>query len=494
MASALCSSLYKTKKKSRAKSFHPESAQHDESPSSSRKKPPVKLRSNSEFMANTVAFKFGWDDKHKTVYATLHEMKCDGEHIHEFLWQLKTVFNKSDEKESSGAKKAVLSSLIDIEASEMCSRGHCNFSRSSDVGCYQCFNSENEYNAERSNDKYCKDCLNFDKYTNPQNYDKTKKKYGVCASHRKKNATIISKTCKLNEKKKKIIRNELSQQPSLSMDLLCNLPTKPALDSLMDDILSLQVNQRKRFMVLQIDIDNLKALNSLLGYTETNRVIKDVADVLKDYEKQVNAGKWQCVQKHNDDSDDSNNDSDSDEEEEVVSLQRCFSFKTGGDEFVMILQTDEDSTASDTPFGEFYESWKTSINELAKKNKYKALDNGKREALKTLKERKKMKIFDAFDPVELSNNLKQTISKAVDDTKEMEFNMDFIGISVGCFIPKTKSKEKQWLKCAEIALDAAKQISGKNEISIYFERKGIVPIQKTKKCLLKGCIQAFVDD
>merc|ERR1719474_2182304 len=52
--------------------------------------------------------------------------------------------------------------------------------------------------------------------------------------------------------------------------------------------------------------------------------------------------------------------------------------------------------------------------------------------------------------------------------RDIKVNIDRVGISTGIFIPN-HCREKDWMKCAELAQDAAKAMEGKNKIRIYHE-------------------------
>ena len=167
--------------------------------------------------------------------------------------------------------------------------------------------------------------------------------------------------------------------------------------------------------------------------------------------------------------------------------------RQGGDEFAVVLKANRAPYAN---LYSFYNGWKTEINALVRAefmSEYKldksALEKGKA----TLKERQTQKVFAALQGVEIDQNTKDTIAKAIQNT-EYTFGIDKIGISVGLFINSGGlTQEQNWIKCAEMAQEAAKNMPGKNEIRIYYEGNGggILPAEKTKICLEKGCYEGL---
>ncbi len=85
-----------------------------------------------------------------------------------------------------------------------------------------------------------------------------------------------------------VIRDELSLKPSLSLDILCCLPRASALNKLMRDIIKLEANDRRKYSLFLVDMDNLKALNSVLSHQGTDEVIKHVGWTLKKWCSKVN--------------------------------------------------------------------------------------------------------------------------------------------------------------------------------------------------------------
>ena len=54
--------------------------------------------------------------------------------------------------------------------------------------------------------------------------------------------------------------------------------------------------------------------------------------------------------------------------------------------------------------------------------------------------------------------------------KDVEVAMDTVGVSVGVYIPGScQETAAEWVMRAELALDAAKQVNGKNTMRVYYE-------------------------
>eukprot|EP01084_Bolivina_argentea_P069472 126409_1 len=274
--------------------------------------------------------------------------------------------------------------------------------------------------------------------------------------------------------KSNIIRNELVIQPHLALDLLCGLPTVTSLNKIIDDIQQLDHrNVNPKYSMFLIDVDNLKALNTSLTHEGADQVIKHIGLILKKYAKDVNDGKW----KHQ-------------------HLSHCWAFRQGGDEFALVVKSGN-NWAYNINFNNFYSSWKKEINGLVKEDfmsEYKVDEKQLFEGKKTMKNRKEKQILSALNDTGIDKKNQDEIMKIFNASvkeKNIQFNIQKIGISVGVFIPGHPSKEKNWIKRAEEAQDEAKQVLGKNQIRIYYDddddKPGIIPADKTDKCLTDGC-------
>eukprot|EP01084_Bolivina_argentea_P238545 400748_1 len=135
--------------------------------------------------------------------------------------QRKDSENKNEEKENNNNKSDDngLSQLIYITKKEMCKYGHGFFSGNSDYikdnKCIECKGMN-----ER---KFCYDCWNI--YYQRTDYEArpNKSDYILCIDCRQKHSEKIRKKIKLDTMKAAIIRNELLDNPSFEMDLLCNM-------------------------------------------------------------------------------------------------------------------------------------------------------------------------------------------------------------------------------------------------------------------------------
>eukprot|EP01084_Bolivina_argentea_P308246 532955_1 len=279
----------------------------------------------------------------------------------------------------------------------------------------------------------------------------------LCKNCRYSNVNKLENESKMDNIKREVIRKELQMKPSLSLDILCGMPRKMAMDKLMKDIMQLEALDRGKYSLFLVDMDNLKALNSVLSHQGADEVIKHVGLTLKKWCLKVNKG-------------------------QIRKLEKAWCFRQGGDEFCMVVRSK--GSGCNTSFNDFVLGWKEEINGLVNSewiNKYKPSKEDMKEGMKTLKERKMKKIETALSGIILDERIKKIISDAVDHM-EISFDLQKIGISVGLFVAaQLLTKEKDWIKCAEIAQDAAKDIKGKNSISIYYEViKGVVPQNKTE--------------
>ncbi len=113
-----------------------------------------------------------------------------------------------------------------------------------------------------------------------------------CLKCRKMNAKNIKKTIETNQIKSEIIRIELMANPSLEMDLLCEMKRRKALDSLLIDINKLSIGERGKWILLMFDMDYLKAWNDSIGHVSTDKLIKEIGNIMHKYNNQINNGKW----------------------------------------------------------------------------------------------------------------------------------------------------------------------------------------------------------
>eukprot|EP01083_Nonionella_stella_P089780 250641_1 len=343
----------------------------------------------------------------------------------------------------------------------MCPKGHWYFEPNCDALCNQC---------KKRDGIMCAECDLWDHVF-------------VCGVCRKQNLDKIKNEFKISETKSKLIRLELINKPSLSLDLLCGLPTIKGLEQMLMEIQKASITDRAKFALFLIDIDNFKGLNSALGHSGADGVIENVGKILKEHSKQVNDGKWCGSDKWGHDT-----------------LYRSWTFRQGGDEFAIIVQcqrmADENSRLSG-----YYMSFRKEINQLMKIDKSKVKNEDIEKGKKELKERGRKQLVTALNGVNMEDKIKEEMMSIYHknvDHKNIEFGVDKIGISTGLFVPTTIGNEKDWLDCADKAQEEAKQIKGKNEIMIYFEKYdnikwngGIVPKEKTVECLKEGCYEAL---
>eukprot|EP01084_Bolivina_argentea_P248851 416362_1 len=245
----------------------------------------------------------------------------EGSNIEDFFWMWINAGNKYrnktdilkvnkrpkddiDEKqlENDINKTNSLSMLIDFQSANntktsaiytattghgMCNKGDVWFDKDGTV-CMECGSGKNVMK--------CHDCNSRDNV-----------RCTLCKRCRFMNFNTLAYESKVDNIKRAVIRAELSIKPSLSLDVLCGLPRKMGLDKLMEDIMRLDEDDRSQYVVFLVDMDNLKALNSILSHQGADEVIKNVGIVLKKWCLKIKKGKFQ-------------------------KLENAFCFRQGGDE------------------------------------------------------------------------------------------------------------------------------------------------------------------
>eukprot|EP01083_Nonionella_stella_P252172 869190_1 len=145
-----------------------------------------------------------------------------------------------DEKENENKKikqNQRLSQLINVKNDEMCQYGHGGYfygdkNKIVDSKCIVCGSMDET--------EYCQDCVWYDEDRTGKDW---KDLYGLhiyCKDCRIKNGENIKNRIKMDRFKSDIIRGELLQNPTLEMDVLCNMQRKASIDSLMYDINKLE--------------------------------------------------------------------------------------------------------------------------------------------------------------------------------------------------------------------------------------------------------------
>eukprot|EP01084_Bolivina_argentea_P147081 257380_1 len=389
------------------------------------------------------------------VMNALKRMKKRGINIKQFMWQAMSELcdQNDDEIGDNNNKNEVIkiSQLINTKYTEMCKYGHGWLQDEKDNildnKCIQCSSM-----IER---KYCIVCLNRnDPWALLGSDVKSSdvKKHIYCIDCRKTNAQTIKNTIETEKMKAEIIRKELIKNPRLERDLLCNMERRAAIDSLIYDINNLTVLKRSQWILLLFDMDYLKAWNTAIGHVSTDKLIKQIGNIMHKYVKEINDGKWI-------------NENDDDE-----SLEQSFVFRTGGDEFVMALKCV--SPAVVCKLHKFYNSFKSEINALGSNIKQFVNRNEWKETQR--------KLNDATD------------------RNGNTINLDIVGLSCGIFVSDiNKCAITDWLSVTDkIALETAKKINGinKNHCAIFHEAiNDLIPNDKVLQCLKIGVCDGYDD-
>eukprot|EP01084_Bolivina_argentea_P297996 513456_1 len=376
----------------------------------------------------------------------LKELHKRGENIEDYLGDLLIKCNDSNENEhKQNIKQNEISTLVDFKNNKngMCDRGHdmglrkkfrtkdvCNVcGSSSDVGvCATCC-SDHMYKAGGGKEcVWCQECA-------INNVNKLKIKW------------------ERDENKRKVIRNILKSNPSLELDILVGLPKAAAFNNTLNEIVNLHPIQRHRYCLYLIDLDNFKALNSAIGHDGADKVIVDIANIFRKYQKQIDDGIWNNKQNGN--------------------IKRMFMYRQGGDEFALIIQA---SRLYRSQQRIFYESWKKDINLLGNKYLNDVNNFEEQKGKETMTERERKNIFHALKGLKISNNTKNEINDAINN-KKCDLSLNTIGISVGvyCSGPLVRHQSiDDWLKGAERAQREVKKLVGKNDIRMckgYYDKQ-----------------------
>eukprot|EP01084_Bolivina_argentea_P149869 261750_1 len=232
------------------------------------------------------------DNKDKQIiFDALNRIRDRGiTNTNEFTWGIMYYEHKkenhkqynNDEKQNENNKinnkinkKDRISQLIDTKYDEMCRFGHGFFvDNKEDIGDSKCIKcgSMNER-------KHCLDCIYYDRDMCINACERYKHVY--CKQCRIENAKNIKNRLKMHRFKASIIRNELLNNPSLEMDLLCNMPRRASVDSLIEDINKLQHNKRAQWFLFVMDLDYLKCWNTCIGHIKTDLLITQIGIVMK---------------------------------------------------------------------------------------------------------------------------------------------------------------------------------------------------------------------
>eukprot|EP01084_Bolivina_argentea_P280571 479854_1 len=261
----------------------------------------------------------------------------------ELTWEIMYKENKyknntiNDEKEKENQTfqpNTQISQLIDESKTEMCKLGHGNFEDDkegiADNKCIIC-QSMNER-------EYCIGCFYYDYDSTSKSWDDIVSLHVYCKDCRVKNAERIKSIIKMNTFKSETIRHELLNDRSLEMDLLCNMPRKASVDTLIADINKLNPGDRGVWSLFLFDLDHLKCWNTAIGHQRTDLLIKTIGNVFKKYMNEINNGIWN--------------------EEEKGDLEHAYVYRTGGDEFVMAVASDSWGST----LGPFYFNLRKNIN------------------------------------------------------------------------------------------------------------------------------------
>eukprot|EP00485_Elphidium_margaritaceum_P013989 CAMPEP_0202731852 /NCGR_PEP_ID=MMETSP1385-20130828/187359_1 /ASSEMBLY_ACC=CAM_ASM_000861 /TAXON_ID=933848 /ORGANISM="Elphidium margaritaceum" /LENGTH=444 /DNA_ID=CAMNT_0049398155 /DNA_START=21 /DNA_END=1355 /DNA_ORIENTATION=- len=291
-----------------------------------------------------------------------------------------------------------LSLLIDANAKWICPRGHTASQQctKSLFHCKDCGATMLDVDSEYTRGVGCGSCGNSytDAYQNPL----------WCFECAAKITERTKQRLKREQQTQARLWRDLQAAPHLSVDMLCALPNQMALESLLDDIVKLEVNQAILFTLLVFDIDNFKEKNTQYGHNGCNdKVLKPLGKCLRTLrdrpDSQWPKDKFTWLNVHS-----------GNQEQKTTQIERVWCFRQGGDEFALVVKDHE-------------------------------------------KSRPPIFIYDHLLNEIKSNHVPVQISVGVAQNHR------------GCGETQFKNSEN-WLECADQALDAAKK-SGKNTVRYW---------------------------
>ena len=164
----------------------------------------------------------------------------------------------------------------------------------------------------------CHNCFGLDRLYDPKQLDLTMKRYTVCKKCTEKNKKTMNEKRSANEIEEKRINLTLKYNPSISVDTLCGMRDKRALEALLKEIGA--KGHSKQFALWHFDIDAYKAINTALTHDVADEeVLVPMSEVFKDYDVRSNKGPSYWNKKG-------------------IEVTKCWVFRQGGDEFSMVTE------------------------------------------------------------------------------------------------------------------------------------------------------------
>eukprot|EP01084_Bolivina_argentea_P065593 119546_1 len=266
----------------------------------------------------------------------LHNFKVNVAEYIDNLKQKAKGQNDNDEKNDADDEKkennTKISLLTDETDEKMCPKGHSLKLKPKKEAkkCNQC---------DRMAQSICGSCHNFDRRYKQNIFDKTKQKYYCCTECSIKNAKNVKQMKKNIEKKQQEMMRYNQENPEVVLDLLCGLPSKLALESLLEEVVVTSVQERDDFCLYMLDVDNFKQLNKDEGHHGADEKLREIAAILKTFQSKPSSY-WK---------------------DEGVEIERIWCFRQGGDEFSIVVKGKEKKIKTQK---KFYELLKGDINKL----------------------------------------------------------------------------------------------------------------------------------
>eukprot|EP00483_Globobulimina_turgida_P009267 UN09286 len=143
-----------------------------------------------------------------------------------------------------------MSLLADINNNNMCIIGHSlGKSVLDNKKCNQCGMDTNWM---------CWSCYCFEQQYEPDIYDKTGAKYYYCNDCGLQNAEKIKKLFVENQRKQREIISYYRENPHIFVDLLCGLPNKLSLETLLNEVVVSKYDERLAYCLYLFSIEKFK--------------------------------------------------------------------------------------------------------------------------------------------------------------------------------------------------------------------------------------------
>lgn len=201
--------------------------------------------------------------------------------------------------------------------------------------------------------KYCECCSKDQDEDNKGCKNMHIDKYVYCQECYTLNPERIKEQQTLNKSTQNRIRHILKTNPSISIDLLCDMRNKRGLEQLLRDITA--SSNPSQFHLYMMDLDDFKAINSYLGHHQADDILVEVGDILKSLE-QRSRSYWK---------------------QKGVEVKRIWAFHQGGDEYSIVVEGSSNKPKDTRTQQILYEGLRDEVNGI--KIKQKCIDKNEKQ-------------------------------------------------------------------------------------------------------------------